>query len=128
MKAIQEWRYKKLKLSKRIDRTAAAIDEVCNEELTKITQKQPALGKTMVFVDLAGNEYGRDAMKKSGQANEKENQERIQINSDLFALQGCIRALHKNRPHIPYRDSTVTKYLKRYLGEEDSKAVMISTI
>merc|ERR1712003_161107 len=80
----------------------------------------------MVFVDLAGNEYGKDA---SNDETKEERNERIQINSDLLALKECIRALHgKNRVHIPYQSSNVTKYLKRYLGEENSKAVMINTI
>merc|ERR1712087_13942 len=112
-----------------LKRTEAAIDKIQNIELPKIKKEHTVLGKTMVFVDLAGNEYGRDAMKKNEQRDVQEEKERKQINKDLMALKECIRALHgKNRVHIPYRQSNVTKYLKRYLGEENSKAVMICTI
>eukprot|EP01084_Bolivina_argentea_P140941 247699_1 len=84
------------------------------------------LGKTMVFCDLAGNEYGRDAM---GKRNKQQEAERIEINKSLSALKECIRALSSGkRSHIPYRQSHLTKYLKRYMGEKDSMAIMINNI
>merc|ERR1712212_386118 len=98
------------------------VDMFYKYERPKIVKEHASLGKTMVFVDLAGNEYGRDVVGKEG-ADQK--RERVQINTDLMALKECIRALHgKNRKHIPYRQSAV----KRYLSEEDTKAVMISNI
>merc|ERR1712154_344030 len=104
----------------------AKIENLIAVQLPKIEKSHPALSKKMVFVDLAGNEFGKDAAKDE---TKQEMKERIQINKDLLALKECIRALHgKNRKHIPYRTSNVTKYLRPYLGEEDSKAVMISTI
>jgi len=110
----------------RLKRAEAKLDKL-NEEMVKIVEGHPALSKTMVFVDLAGNEYARDALKKDETVDQKK--ERKQITADLVALKECVRALHgKNRTHIPYRTSNLTKYLRSYLGEEDSKAVMISTI
>eukprot|EP01084_Bolivina_argentea_P140940 247697_1 len=84
------------------------------------------LGKTMVFCDLAGNEYGRDA---KGKRDKKEEDERIQINKSLSTLKECIRALSSGkRSHVPYRNSPLTKYLKRYMGEKDSMAIMINNV
>eukprot|EP01084_Bolivina_argentea_P257825 434457_1 len=115
------------KIAYKVGELEKIVDWFYIHEIPKILSENVVLGKTMCFVDLAGNEYGRDGTEKK--TNVKELKERVQINADLMALKECIRALHgKNRLHIPYRQSVITKYLKRYLGEEDAKAVMISTI
>eukprot|EP01083_Nonionella_stella_P062294 161996_1 len=122
MNSLDRW-----KVQYKIGEMEKLVDQFYLFKFPQILGRNVVMGKTMCFVDLAGNEYGRDAAK--GQTGAKELKERVQINRDLMALKECIRALHgKNRKHIPYRQSMVTKYLKRYLGEEDAKAVMISTI
>jgi len=116
----------KWKLQTIVGRLEGEVDMFYVYEFPKIVAAHPALSKVMCFVDLAGNEYGRDVM---GKEDAQTKRERVQINADLMALKECVRALHgKNRKHIPYRQSAVTQYLKRFLGEEDTKAVMISTI
>eukprot|EP01084_Bolivina_argentea_P077657 140905_1 len=85
---------------------------------------KPHIGGTVVFVDLAGNEYGRDVKNKDAQ----EERERNEINKSLLALKECIRGLHNNKQHIGYRNSKLTMYLRKYLGGKDSKAIMISNI
>eukprot|EP01083_Nonionella_stella_P092615 259308_1 len=85
---------------------------------------RPFVGGTAVFVDLAGNEYGRDVKNKDAQ----EEAERNEINKSLLALKECIRALHNNKGHIGYRNSKLTMYLKTYLSGEGSKAIMIANI
>ena len=85
---------------------------------------RPEVGGTMVFVDLAGNEYGRDVKNKDVQ----EERERNEINKSLLALKECIRALHNKKEHVGYRNSKLTMYLRKYLSGQDSKAIMISNI
>merc|ERR1712013_88502 len=116
----------KWKLTSMIGRLEGEVAMFYSYELPKIVAAHAALTKAMVFVDLAGNEYGRDVV---GKEDAQTKRERVQINADLMALKECVRALNgKNRKHIPYRSSAVTRYLKRFLGEEDTTAVMISTI
>eukprot|EP01083_Nonionella_stella_P062296 161999_1 len=86
--------------------------------------KRPFIGGSVVFVDLAGNEYGRDVKSVDPQ----EERERNEINKSLLALKECIRGLHNNKTHIVYRNSKLTMYLKRYLSGKESKAIMISNI
>eukprot|EP01083_Nonionella_stella_P062293 161995_1 len=82
------------------------------------------VGGTMVFVDLAGNEYGRDVVNSSKQ----EERERKEINKSLMALKECIRGLHNKKAYVGYRNSKLTMYLRNYLRGEKSKAIMISNI
>ena len=78
----------------------------------------------MVFVDLAGNEYGRDVKSKDNQ----EERERIEINKSLLSLKECIRALHNDKNYVGYRNSKLTMYLRKYLSGKGCKAIMISNI
>jgi len=69
----------------------------------------------MVFVDLAGSERLKDS-KSEGLAMT----ETGAINKSLFTLSNVISALsnmqHSPQPHIPYRDSKLTKLLMDCLG------------
>merc|ERR1711972_1135212 len=78
----------------------------------------------MVFVDLAGNEYGRDIGIEMDKQQEKERKE---INKSLFALKECIRGLNSKKKRVPYRESKLTMYLRRYLAGE-SRAIMITNV
>ena len=42
------------------------------------------------------------------------------IDERLLGLQECIRKMHDGDKHIPFRDSIITKALKRHLPGEDS--------
>merc|ERR1712129_219848 len=85
---------------------------------------KPYIGGRYVFVDLAGNEFGKDVTTKD----QNEEKERNEINKSLFALKECIRGLHKKKKFIAYRGSKLTMYLRRYLNGDGSKAIMITNI
>merc|ERR1712083_670447 len=85
---------------------------------------KPYIGGKYVFVDLAGNEYGRDVKSKD----QNEERERNEINQSLFALKECIRGLHDKKKRVPYRSSKLTMYLRRYLSGDGAKAIMITAI
>mmetsp|Transcript_20483 Transcript_20483/g.33231 ORF Transcript_20483/g.33231 Transcript_20483/m.33231 type:complete len:135 (-) Transcript_20483:45-449(-) len=93
------------------------------------------LGGTLVFCDLAGNEYARD----SADSTKEEREEAIEINKSLFAVKKMIRSLGRkqqqgqrgengaeSRPHhITYRDSKLAMCLKRHL---ETRAVMLAHV
>eukprot|EP01083_Nonionella_stella_P161376 528485_1 len=105
-----------------MQKEAKAIKD--KEERLCKDDKRLFVGGTMVFVDLAGNEYGRDVKSRDVQ----EERERNQINKSLLALKECVRALHNNKDYVGYRNSKLTMYLRRYLRGKGSKAIMISNI
>lgn len=65
----------------------------------------------LTLVDLAGSEK----VHKSGSAGEML-EEAKKINSSLSALGNVIDALADQRPHVPYRDSRLTRILEDSLG------------
>jgi len=65
----------------------------------------------LTFVDLAGSEK----LSKSGSAGEHL-EEAKKINLSLSALGHVIDALAESRPHVPYRDSQLTRILEDSLG------------
>merc|ERR1712154_441927 len=79
-------------------------------------KEKPYISGKYVFVDLAGNEYGRDVTTKD----KNEEKERNEINKSLFALKECIRGLHDKKTHVPYRGSKLTMYLRKYLKGQGS--------
>jgi len=87
-------------------------------------KEKPYISGKYVFVDLAGNEYGRDVTTKD----KNEEKERNEINKSLFALKECIRGLHDKKKRVPYRGSKLTMYLRRYLKGEGTKAIMMANI
>lgn len=93
---------------------------------------------TLVFCDLAGNEYARDA----GGSTRQELEEAAGINRSLLAVKEMIRRLSQNTSndsnrrktksntdrrtnHVPYRDSKLTMLLRRHL---DNTAIMMAHI
>eukprot|EP00771_Trimastix_marina_P001367 gnl/Trimastix_PCT/2435.p1 GENE.gnl/Trimastix_PCT/2435~~gnl/Trimastix_PCT/2435.p1 ORF type:complete len:1135 (-),score=287.93 gnl/Trimastix_PCT/2435:173-3577(-) len=65
----------------------------------------------MNLVDLAGSEK----VGKTG-AKDQTLKEALKINGSLTALGMCINALVEGKPHIPYRDSKLTRVLQESLG------------
>eukprot|EP00485_Elphidium_margaritaceum_P004222 CAMPEP_0202694070 /NCGR_PEP_ID=MMETSP1385-20130828/8025_1 /ASSEMBLY_ACC=CAM_ASM_000861 /TAXON_ID=933848 /ORGANISM="Elphidium margaritaceum" /LENGTH=470 /DNA_ID=CAMNT_0049349849 /DNA_START=14 /DNA_END=1426 /DNA_ORIENTATION=+ len=114
------------KVMDKMKKSLAVEQQQIRQNLKELSRDKdrPYIGGTMIFVDLAGNEYGRDVTSKDVQ----EERERNAINQSLLALKECIRGLHANKTHIGYRNSTLTKYLRPYLDGTDSKAIMISNI
>ena len=79
---------------------------------------------TLVLVDLAGSERasaseGKDYMRL---------EEAKAINLSLSALGNCMSALAegKNRTHIPYRDSKLTRLLQFSLGGSSRTAIIVN--
>eukprot|EP00466_Bigelowiella_natans_P009967 jgi/Bigna1/80002/fgenesh1_pg.67_\ len=74
------------------------------------------------FVDLAGSER----LKKTG-AEGQQVKEGIQINKGLFALSQVITALSQKKPHVPFRDSIITRLLQDSLGG-NARTVLIACV
>lgn len=107
----------------------------------KLDNLEKGLGGTLVFCDLAGNEYARDATTST----KEEMEEAAEINKSLLAVKEMIRNLNlRNKAtttdtatnasnaatsstsnkkktinnHIPYRDSKLTMILRRHMDHE----------
>ena len=78
----------------------------------------------LVFIDLAGSERGADTLQQSRQTQ----QDGAGINRSLLALKECIRAMDRDKLHIPFRDSELTKVLREIFTGRSSRSVMIATI
>ncbi|XP_055379321.1 kinesin-like protein Klp68D [Condylostylus longicornis] len=90
--------------------------EMCEEESNTIK-----VGK-LNLIDLAGSERQH----KTGATAERL-KEASKINLALSSLGNVISALSENSPHIPYRDSKLTRLLQDSLGG-NSKTIMIANI
>ncbi|CAE7767631.1 KIF11 [Symbiodinium sp. KB8] len=65
----------------------------------------------MTFVDLAGSESIARSKAEGKHATEAKN-----INRSLLTLGRVINALAQNDPHVPYRDSKLTRITQEALG------------
>ncbi|GBP91566.1 Kinesin-like protein Klp68D [Eumeta japonica] len=74
------------------------------------------------LVDLAGSERQR----KTGAGGERL-REAARINQALSSLGNVIAALAENSPHVPYRDSKLTRILQDSLGG-NSKTIMVANV
>lgn len=77
----------------------------------------------MLLVDLAGSERSSTLFPTtptSPRAAEERLQESKAINASLSALGKVIIALSAGKPHVPYRDSTLTRVLQDGLGRSSS--------
>ena len=83
-----------------------------------------AVGGTLIFVDLAGNEYGAETNHAKGEAA----REAREINQSLLALKECIRARAQGAAHVPYRNSQLTRLLRRHLEADGSTVAMIANL
>lgn len=90
--------------------------EMCDLDTNKVK-----VGK-LNLIDLAGSER----QSKSG-ATADRLKEASKINRALSSLGNVISALAENSPHIPYRDSKLTRLLQDSLGG-NSKTIMIANI
>lgn len=83
-----------------------------------------AIGGKLIFVDLAGSEYGFDGAKTSKQTPEEKREGRA-INYSLMSLNECFRAQHEGAKRIPYRQSPLTMVMKEFIEPTDSRTVML---
>lgn len=90
--------------------------EMCDESTNKVN-----VGK-LNLIDLAGSER----QSKTGATAERL-REASKINRALSSLGNVISALAENSPHVPYRDSKLTRLLQDSLGG-NSKTIMIANV
>ena len=83
------------------------IFQVCQEN---IESKRKLLGK-LYLVDLAGSEKAKKTGAEGNTLNEAKS-----INMSLLCLGNVIEGLVFKKPHIPYRDSKLTRILQESLG------------
>ncbi|XP_078482087.1 kinesin-like protein KIF28 [Ciona intestinalis] len=74
------------------------------------------------LVDLAGSERAKRVGGSGGRLKEG-----ALINKSLSCLGNCIKAIVNGDSHVPYRDSVLTKLLKKALGG-NSKTVMMAAL
>ncbi|KAK4512059.1 uncharacterized protein ATC70_013302 [Mucor velutinosus] len=95
-----------------------------NVHTTKQTDKGEAVMSTgkLNLVDLAGSENNRNAGSENMRAREA-----ASINRSLLTLGRVINSLVDKTPHIPYRESKLTRILKDSLGG-NTKTCIIATV
>jgi hypothetical protein len=84
--------------------------------------KQMCRESSLFLVDLAGSER---ASATTG-LNYMRSEEAKSINLSLSALGNCMNAMAENKPHIPYRDSKLTRLLQGSLGGNARTAVIVN--
>lgn len=75
----------------------------------------------LYFVDLAGSEKIAKTHVTGQQLEEAKN-----INKSLTTLGMVINALSDNKPHIPYRDSRLTRLLQESIGGNSLTALIVA--
>lgn len=85
------------------------------------------VGGELVFIDLAGSEYGEKAQGARERTAEEVEEAKF-INQSLSNLNAVIQALRKKRSHIPFRNSRLTMVLKQFLTSEDVFTIMIANV
>ncbi|XP_055981272.1 kinesin-like protein KIFC2 [Sorex fumeus] len=80
----------------------------------------PGTAGTLHLVDLAGSERAWKAAAAGPARGDREGAQRLReartINRSLLALGGVMAALRARRPHVPFRDSQLTRLLQPALG------------
>ncbi|KAH7282645.1 hypothetical protein KP509_35G041600 [Ceratopteris richardii] len=104
------------------DRELAALNEnVSTLQLSK-GHKIPMVRKSkLIIVDLAGSER----VHKSGSEGHTLEEAKY-INLSLTALGKCINALAENSPHVPIRDSKLTRLLRDSFGGTARTSLLIT--
>lgn len=83
------------------------------------------VGGSLVLVDLAGADYENASSNKLDRETLRESRA---INAGLLALKECFRALRTGKGHAPFRDTVLTRVLKRFLTDNNSvRTVMVAT-
>lgn len=80
-----------------------------------------ALCSTLVVLDLAGSERA----KKSGAVHQRMEELKC-INLSLSVLGNCVSALAQGRPHVPFRDSKLTRLLQSSLGGNTLTSLVVT--
>ncbi|XP_037588364.1 kinesin-like protein KIFC2 isoform X3 [Cebus imitator] len=84
---------------------------------------------TLHLVDLAGSERARKAGEAGPPRGDPDGARRLReaqtINRSLLALGGVMAALRAHRPHVPFRDSQLTRLLQPALGPGTTAVLLL---
>lgn len=84
---------------------------------------------TLHLVDLAGSERARKAGAAGPPRGDPDGARRLReaqtINRSLLALGGVMAALRAHRPHVPFRDSQLTRLLQPALGPGTTAVLLL---
>lgn len=87
---------------------------------TASPSRGPGTAGTLHLVDLAGSERAWKAGAAGSSQEDRDCAQRLReartINRSLLALGGVMAALRARRPHVPFRDSQLTRLLQPALG------------
>ncbi|XP_071458116.1 kinesin-like protein KIFC2 isoform X1 [Marmota flaviventris] len=89
----------------------------------------PGTAGTLHLVDLAGSERAWKAGATGTQRGDPNSAQRLReaqtINRSLLALGGVMAALRARRPHVPFRDSQLTRLLQPALGPGTTAVLLL---
>lgn len=85
----------------------AQLESEASQDMVTVEQTEGFL----TVVDLAGSERLKRSQSEGARKVEATN-----INLSLFTLGQCVQALASKRPHVPYRDSVLTRILEANLS------------
>jgi len=108
------------RMNKASSRSHALLQLHIRQTLEKTAALERDLESCLTIVDLAGSE------RAGGEAGARV-EESVQINRSLFVLGRALRALADGQPHVPMRDSKLTRLLGDYFGG-NSRTVMLATV
>nr|XP_055143654.1 kinesin-like protein KIFC2 isoform X2 [Symphalangus syndactylus] len=91
--------------------------------------RTPGTAGTLHLVDLAGSERARKAGAAGPPRGDPDGARRLReaqtINRSLLALGGVMAALRAHRPHVPFRDSQLTRLLQPALGPGTTAVLLL---
>ncbi|XP_078208950.1 kinesin-like protein KIFC2 isoform X4 [Callithrix jacchus] len=91
--------------------------------------RAPSTAGTLHLVDLAGSERARKAGEAGLPRGDPDGARRLReaqtINRSLLALGGVMAALRAHRPHVPFRDSQLTRLLQPALGPGTTAVLLL---
>lgn len=100
---------------------AAVMVHIERRDLGSGGERGMLVTSSLTMVDLAGSER----VKKSGVQYQKLEESKA-INLSLSSLGNCVSALAHERPHVPYRDSKLTRLLSQSLGGNARTAILVT--
>ncbi|KAL3938574.1 MAG: hypothetical protein SGARI_001689 [Bacillariaceae sp.] len=121
-KPLPQWTEPYTKSASKLRNEIKEYEQLVKESSAALAKTEHGLGNTLVFCDLAGNEYARDAAAST----KEEMEEAAEINKSLLAVKEMMRSLNtscsdvsskskKTAKHVSYRDSKLSMILKRHL-------------
>ena len=95
--------------------------------LLRDAETDDPVGK-LALVDLAGSERGTETDQGNSEASRQSRLEASEINKSLLALKECIRALHMNAKHVPFRGSHLTQLLRESFIDPKARTLMVACV